>query len=69
MADPNNKDDELAGTEQPFVEHLIELRNRLLYAIYGIAVVALALAFFPGPDGLLNFVAEPSARTCRRIPS
>ena len=59
MADPNNKDDELAGTEQPFVEHLIELRNRLLYAIYGIAVVALALAFFPGPDGLLNFVAEP----------
>ena len=59
MADPNSKDDELAGTEQPFVEHLIELRNRLLYAIYGIAAVALVLAFFPGPDGLLNFVAQP----------
>ena len=59
MAEPNNKDDELAGTEQPFVEHLVELRNRLLYAIYGIAVVAIALAFFPGPDGLLNYVAQP----------
>ena len=59
MADPNSKDDELAGTEQPFVEHLIELRDRLLYAIYGIAAVALVLAFFPGPDGLLNFVAQP----------
>ena len=27
------KDDELAGTEQPFVQHLVELRDRLLYAI------------------------------------
>ncbi len=59
MAEPNNKDDELAGTEQPFVEHLVELRDRLLYAIYGIAAVAVVLAFFPGPDGLLNYIAQP----------
>ena len=26
------KEDELAGTEQPFVQHLIELRDRLLHA-------------------------------------
>ncbi len=59
MSDSNNQQDELAGTEQPFVEHLIELRDRLLYSIYGVAVVALVLAFYPGPDGLLNFVAQP----------
>ena len=29
MADPN-KEDELAGTEQPFVAHLVELRDRLI---------------------------------------
>jgi hypothetical protein len=27
--------DELAGTEQPFVQHLFELRDRLLRAVYG----------------------------------
>jgi sec-independent protein translocase protein TatC len=31
MSDPQNKEDELAGTEQPFVQHLMELRDRLLY--------------------------------------
>ncbi len=30
MSDPNtDKPDELAGTEQPFVQHLMELRDRL----------------------------------------
>ena len=55
----DNKQDELAGSEQPFVEHLIELRDRILYMLYGVAAVALVLAFFPGPDGLLNFIAQP----------
>lgn len=59
MADHPPGNDELAGTEQPFVEHLIELRNRLLYSLYGIAAVAIVLAFFPGPDGLLNLIAGP----------
>ncbi|REN20263.1 Sec-independent protein translocase subunit TatC, partial [Mycobacterium tuberculosis] len=39
MADSDNKskdkEDELAGTEQPFVAHLMELRDRLLYCVYG----------------------------------
>ena len=30
---PQDPQDELAGTEQPFVEHLIELRDRLVRAL------------------------------------
>lgn len=56
MADP---DDELAGTEQPFVAHLIELRDRLLKALYGIGVVFIALALWPGPRRLYDFLAQP----------
>ena len=50
------KDDELAGTEQPFVQHLVELRDRLLYAIYGVAAAVAVLAMWPGPNGLIDFI-------------
>ena len=30
MSTPDTKDDELAGTEAPFIEHLVELRDRLI---------------------------------------
>ena len=53
------KDDELAGTEQPFVQHLVELRDRLLYAIYGVAAAVAVLAMWPGPNGLIDFIARP----------
>ncbi|RZL58128.1 MAG: twin-arginine translocase subunit TatC [Variovorax sp.] len=53
------KDDELAGTEQPFVHHLMELRDRLLYCCYGLAVAAALLAFWPGPSGLIDMIATP----------
>ena len=45
MADSpdKNKEDELAGTEQPFVQHLMELRDRLLYCVYGLAVAGILL--------------------------
>lgn len=46
-------------TEQTFVAHLIELRDRLLYAIYGIAAVLLVLAFYPGPQKLYDLLAQP----------
>ncbi|WP_353235204.1 twin-arginine translocase subunit TatC [Diaphorobacter ruginosibacter] len=60
MADlPPPKEDELAGTEQPFVQHLMELRDRLLYGIYGIVVAVALLAIWPGPDGLIDFIAHP----------
>lgn len=56
---PPQTDDELAGTEQPFVQHLVELRNRLLYCIYGILLAVAVLAIWPGPGGLIDFVAQP----------
>jgi sec-independent protein translocase protein TatC len=60
MADSDkNKDDELAGTEQPFVAHLMELRDRLLYCVYGLAVAGALLAIWPGPAGLIDMIAVP----------
>lgn len=52
-------EDELAGTEQPFVQHLIELRDRLLYSIYGVALAVIVLAIWPGPNGLIDLIAQP----------
>lgn len=64
MTSPDNpgdkpKDDELAGTEQPFVAHLMELRDRLLYSVYGIVAAVIVLAIWPGPNGLIDFIAQP----------
>jgi sec-independent protein translocase protein TatC len=51
--------DELAGTEQPFVAHLIELRDRLIKSIVAVAVVACVLALYPGPGQLYDLLAAP----------
>ena len=59
MADPQTKDDELAGTEQPFVQHLIELRDRLLKCVIAMAVTAAILALYPGPGALYDLLAAP----------
>ena len=60
MPDPQaDKEDELAGTEQPFVAHLMELRDRLIYCIYGIVAAIIVLAIWPGPNGLIDFIARP----------
>ena len=60
MSDPKHSpEDELAGTEQPFVTHLIELRDRLLRAIIAVAVAAVALAIYPGPGPLYDLLAAP----------
>lgn len=53
------KKDELAGTEQPFVEHLKELRDRLLYCVYGLVIAAILLAIWPGPGGLIDWISKP----------
>ncbi len=58
MSDPN-KEDELAGTEQPFVQHLVELRDRLIKAAIAIGIAALLLAFYPGPSLLYDLLAAP----------
>ena len=63
MADnkPGNdaKEDELAGTEQPFVQHLVELRDRLIKAAIAVGVAGVLLAFFPGPAALYDLMAAP----------
>ncbi len=51
--------DELAGTEQPFVSHLMELRDRLLRAVIAIAVCFGALCLYPGPGHLYDLLAAP----------
>jgi sec-independent protein translocase protein TatC len=56
---PNDQEDELAGTEQPFVAHLVELRDRLIKASIAIGVVAAVLAIFPGPAALYDILAAP----------
>jgi len=63
MSDSNtpgdDKPDELAGTEQPFVQHLVELRDRMIKAVIAIGVAAAILAIFPGPGALYDLMAAP----------
>jgi len=59
MPDPQKKEDELAGTEQPFVQHLMELRDRLIKAVIAIAVCTAVLAVYPGPAALYDIMAHP----------
>ena len=51
--------DELEGTEQPFVTHLIELRDRLVRALIAVGVVFGVLCIWPGPAGLYDLLAAP----------
>jgi sec-independent protein translocase protein TatC len=59
MSAGEEKPDELAGTEAPFVSHLIELRDRLIRAVIAIGIAFAALAFWPGPAGLYDLLAAP----------
>ncbi|MEY4435721.1 MAG: Sec-independent protein translocase protein TatC [Pseudomonadota bacterium] len=58
MSDTSSQD-ELAGTEQPFVQHLIELRDRLVKATIAVLVAGAALAIYPGPAELYDLLAAP----------
>jgi sec-independent protein translocase protein TatC len=58
MSDTTPKD-ELAGTEQPFVQHLIELRDRMVKATIAVMVACAALAIYPGPAELYDLLAAP----------
>jgi sec-independent protein translocase protein TatC len=59
MSGKPDEPDELAGTEQPFVSHLIELRDRMVRAFIAVAVCFGALALWPGPAGLYDLLAAP----------
>lgn len=51
--------DELAGTEAPFVSHLVELRDRMIRAFIAVGIAFAALAVWPGPSGLYDLLAAP----------
>ena len=59
MSLPDPAPDELAGTEQPFVTHLVELRDRLIRAAAAVGIVFALLCFYPGPGGLYDLLAAP----------
>jgi len=63
MPTDKTQDDELAGTEQPFIQHLFELRDRLLRSVYGVAAVLAVLFFYPGPSHLYDLLAMPLVRS------
>ncbi|MBA4109612.1 MAG: twin-arginine translocase subunit TatC, partial [Leptothrix sp. (in: Bacteria)] len=49
----------LEGAEQPFVAHLIELRDRLIRAALAIGLAFAILAIYPGPANLYDLLAAP----------
>ncbi|PWW48583.1 twin-arginine translocase subunit TatC [Melaminivora alkalimesophila] len=59
MSKHPDPEDELAGTEQPFVEHLMELRDRLVRAVVAVGLVAAVLFVWPGPGRLYDLLAAP----------
>ncbi len=60
MASKKKQASSQAELEQPFVSHLIELRDRLLRAVMAIALVFLCL--FPFANDLYTFLAAPLLR-------
>ncbi|ATQ73222.1 twin-arginine translocase subunit TatC [Massilia violaceinigra] len=50
--------DKAAG-EETFISHLVELRDRLIKATIGVAIVCAALMIWPGPARIYDIIAEP----------
>lgn len=50
---------EPSGKEQPFVTHLMELRDRLVRSVIAIGVVFGVLCLWPGPAGMYDLLAAP----------
>ena len=50
---------EEAPVEETFISHLVELRDRLVKAIIGVAIVCIALFIWPGPKEIYDFLAMP----------
>ena len=56
-------EDRLDDTAAPLIEHLAELRTRLIRAV--LAFVIAMVACFPFAEGILNFLAQPIADILR----
>ncbi|MEW7848501.1 twin-arginine translocase subunit TatC [Massilia aurea] len=50
---------EQAAGEDTFISHLVELRDRLVKASIGIAIVCAALMAWPGPSEIYDLIAAP----------
>jgi sec-independent protein translocase protein TatC len=50
--------EESAG-EETFISHLVELRDRLIKATYGIVLACIVLMVWPGPARIYDFLAAP----------
>ena len=59
MSEPGKDQDELAGTEAPFVSHLIELRDRLIRALIAVGIAFGVLLVWPGSGPLYDMLASP----------
>jgi sec-independent protein translocase protein TatC len=49
--------DEPAG--ETFISHLVELRDRLVKAVIGVAIVCIVLLAWPGPAQIYDYLAAP----------
>lgn len=63
--DKNEEIDELAGTEAPLIEHLTELRQRLIYSLVALAVLFVICFFFSSQ--LFDFLLGPYKAAVGRI--
>ena len=52
--------DEVESSAAPLIEHLTELRKRILYCIYSLLIGVLIVFFFADP--LLDFLVRPLAK-------
>jgi sec-independent protein translocase protein TatC len=52
-------DNDPQDAEQPFVAHLIELRDRLIKSVYGVGAIFAILAIWPGPKHMYDLLALP----------
>jgi sec-independent protein translocase protein TatC len=59
VSDSNKSPEDQDGAEQPFVSHLIELRDRLIRAVIAVGIAFVALAIYPTPSGLYDLLAMP----------
>ncbi|MFB9241549.1 twin-arginine translocase subunit TatC [Massilia antarctica] len=50
--------DKAAG-EETFISHLVELRDRLVKATIGVAIICAALMIWPGPSHIYDIIAAP----------
>lgn len=60
MPQTTGPDDELEGGKMPLIDHLIELRRRILYALVAFVILFVPCAYFS--KDVYNFLAAPLAQ-------